>query len=374
MELIGKYNNAHIFTEIIDGEAISQIYQLLNVPAFENSQIRIMPDVHFGSGAVVGFTMTLNEYVCPKVVGVDIGCGVSAYKVGKVDFSLPEFDDYLRTNIPAGREVNPFRKVVEVSDELQKLIVKVGIKEYERIVKSIGTLGGGNHFIELAKDAENNVWLIIHSGSRYLGVLVCEYHTIKAREWLSKKFKGAGAYHRFEFMPIKDEGAEYIEDLKLTQQYASLNRQTMAQTLIEGFFATKLNKCEAIESVHNYIDFTDKVIRKGSISARKDKPVIIPLNMRDGSILAVGKGNSEWNLSAPHGAGRLLSRSDAKEVITIEEYRSAMNGIYSSCIDTSTIDESPMAYKPKDEIIDRIKDTVDIVSVIKPIYNYKAGS
>lgn len=376
MDIIGRFNTAKIYTEHVDNEALSQIYQLLNIPAFAGSQIRIMPDVHYGSGAVVGFTMSMNEFICPKVIGVDIGCGISAYNVGKVDISAAEFDIYLRENIPSGREVNSFRrdKYFDLTPELTALIQKVGLKDYDRIIKGIGTLGGGNHFIELAMDDEKNTWLIIHSGSRYLGLLVCEFHQKRAKSYLKNKFQGAGAYHNLEFMPLKEEGQEYIEDMKITQRYASANRRIMAQVLIEGFFVKKFNTCECIESVHNYIDFSDKVIRKGAISAPKDKLVIIPMNMRDGSILARGKGNADWNYSAPHGAGRLLSRGEAKEVVSMDEYKESMKGIYSTSIHESTIDESPMVYKPMDEIISKIKDAVEIISMLKPVYNYKAGS
>ena len=376
MDIIGRYNTAKVFTDIVDNETLSQIYQLLNIPAFADTQIRIMPDVHYGSGAVVGFTMTMNEFICPKVIGVDIGCGVSAYKIGQVDFSLPEFDAFLRANIPSGREVNSTRrdKYFDLTPELETLIEKVGLKDYDRIIKGIGTLGGGNHFIELSVDDEKNIWLIIHSGSRYLGLLVCEFHQQRAREQMINKFQGAGAYHGFEFLPVNEGGRDYIEDMKITQQYASTNRRIMAQVLIEGFFSKKFKACNRIESVHNYIDFTDKVIRKGAISAAKDKLVIIPMNMRDGSILARGKGNPDWNLSAPHGAGRILSRGDAKDLITMSEYQESMKGIYSTSVLESTIDESPMAYKSMDVIVPKIQDTVEIIATLKPVYNYKSGN
>lgn len=375
MDIIGRYNTAKIFTEIIDNEAISQIYQLLNIPAFADTRIRIMPDVHYGNGAVVGFTMTMNDFICPRIIGVDIGCGINAYKLGQMDSSLVEFDRYLKENIPSGSNINPERKnkSMDVSSDLSELIEKTGLKEYDRIIKSIGTLGGGNHFIELAKDNDNNIWLIIHSGSRYLGLLVCEFHQQRARNYLKNKFKGAGAYHNLEFMPAKEEGVEYFEDLKITQQYASTNRRTMGQILIEGFFSKKMKDCECIESIHNYVDFKEKVIRKGAISATKDKLVIIPLNMRDGTLLAKGKGNEEWNFSAPHGAGRLLRRGEAKEVISLDEYKNSMKGIYSSSVLESTIDESPMVYKPMEAIIPVIQDTVEVISMLKPVYNYKAG-
>jgi RNA-splicing ligase RtcB len=376
MEITGRYNSAQIFAELVDGEATSQIYQLLNIPAFAGSQIRIMPDVHYGSSAVVGFTMTMNEFICPAVVGVDIGCGINAYRIGKMDFSAPDFDRFLKQHIPAGREVNSNRrgKYFEPSSDLTSLIQKVGPKDYDRVIKSAGTLGGGNHFIEIDKDEEENLWLVIHSGSRFLGLLVCDFHRMRARNYLREKFQGAGAYHHFEFMPLEMEGKEYIDDVNITQQFASDNRRVMAQVLIEGFFKTKFSSCELIESVHNYVDISDRVIRKGAIAAHCDKKVIIPMNMRDGSIIARGKGNAGWNYSAPHGAGRLLSRGSAKEVISMAEYRETMKGIYSTSVNESTLDESPMVYKPMEEILSQIADSVDILSFIKPVYNYKAGS
>jgi RNA-splicing ligase RtcB len=376
MEITGRYNTAKIYTESVDSDTLSQIYQLVNLPAFADSDIRIMPDVHYGSSAVVGFTMTMNEFICPKIVGVDIGCGISAYNLGKLTFSLPEFDVFLRENVPSGREVNPKRrdKYFELTPELSKLIEKVGLKDYDRIIKGVGTLGGGNHFIELAVDEDKNIWLIIHSGSRYLGLLVCEFHQKRAKAYVKDKFQGAGAFHDLEYLPVNNEGLEYIEDMKITQQYASTNRKIMAQVFIEGFFAKKFKTCECIESVHNYIDFLDRVIRKGAIAAPKDRLVVIPMNMRDGSILARGKGNVAWNYSAPHGAGRLLRRGEAKEVITLAEYKKSMQGIFTTSIHESTIDESPMVYKPMDEIIPKIQDTVEVISMLKPVYNYKAGS
>ncbi|NJK95746.1 MAG: RtcB family protein [Bacteroidales bacterium] len=235
-------------------------------------------------------------------------------------------------------------------------------------------MGGGNHFIEVARDEEENLWLIIHSGSRFLGLLVCNYHRTRARNYLKEKYQGAGAYHHFEYMPIETEGKEYLEDLKITQQFASDNRRVMAQVLIEGFFKKKFSACPVVESVHNYVDFTDRVIRKGAISASKDKTVVIPINMRDGSLIARGKGNADWNFSAPHGAGRLLSRGSAKELISIAEYKESMKGVFSSCVNESMLDESPMVYKSMEEITSRIGDTVEILSILKPLYNYKAGS
>lgn len=375
MKIQGKYNDAIVYTEIIDNESLNQIYQMLNIPAFADSTIRIMPDVHYGKGSVVGFTMTINDYICPFVVGVDIGCGVDAYKIGKFEVNLSEFDKFLQTNIPSGRNVNEIRALeyFHITPELENLIQKVTLKNYDRVLKSVGTLGGGNHFIELDKDKDENIWLLIHSGSRYLGLAVFEYHQQIARNYIKKTFSGASAYYRNEYMPLKDEGAEYLNDLKLTQDFAILNRKVMASILIEKFFNKKIKDIEHINSTHNYINFKDQIIRKGAISAQENEMLIIPLNMRDGILICKGKGNANWNYSAPHGAGRLLSRGHAKETISLDEFQKSMEGIYSTSVTTATIDESPMAYKSANMIMDTIGDSVEIISIAKPIYNFKSS-
>jgi RNA-splicing ligase RtcB len=375
MKIQGKFNEAIVYTDHIDNDSLNQIYAMLNIPAFANSKIRIMPDVHYGKGSVVGFTMTMNEYICPFVVGIDIGCGVDAYNLGQIEVDLPQFDKFLQSNIPSGRNVNDVRALdyFNLTSELENLIQKVTLKHYDRVLKSLGTLGGGNHFIELDKDKEGNVWLLIHSGSRYLGLAVFDYHQQVARNYIKKNFNGASAYYRNEYMLLKNEGAEYLFDMKLTQEYATLNRKVMASVLIEKYFGRKFKTIEHINSIHNYISFEDKIIRKGAISAQKDEMLIIPLNMRDGVIICRGKGSADWNYSAPHGAGRVLSRGHAKEVVSIEEFQQSMHGIYSTSVNTSTIDESPMAYKPAEMIIDTIGDSVEIINVAKPIYNFKSS-
>ena len=375
MKVQGKYNEAIIYTNEIDNAALTQIYGMLNIPAFADTQIRIMPDVHVGKGSVVGFTMTLNDFISPTLVGVDIGCGVNAYNLGKADPNLKEFDLFINSKIPSGRSTNLKRteKYFKTSDALLQLIEKVSVAQYDRILKSVGTLGGGNHFIELDKDTDGNLWLLIHSGSRYLGLAVYEYHQKIAKAYIKDSFQGAGAYHGFEFMPVKGVGEEYISDLKTTQEYASTNREVMAGIIIEEFFKLKMKNIEKILSTHNYVDFTDNVVRKGAIASRKDEPLVIPLNMRDGILICKGKSNSDWNYSAPHGAGRIFSRGQAKELISLSEYEESMKGIYSSSVNISTIDESPMAYKPKEMILNSVNETVDIVSIARPVYNFKAG-
>ena len=374
MTIQGKYNSAEIFTENIDEESIRQIYNILNNPGFVDSQIRIMPDVHAGKGSVIGFTMSFNDYITPTVVGVDIGCGMNAYKIGKREIDFKSLDKFIHKAIPAGKEVrvNPVENSLLESEELNRLIKKVTDEDYDRVARSIGSLGGGNHFIELNKDTEDNVWLVVHSGSRNLGLKVCSYHQNKAKEYIKKKFNGSAAYNNAEFMPIDDGGSEYLEDMKITQEYALQNRYTICMIILEEYFEKKIKDCESIISVHNYINFDDKIVRKGAISAHKGEKVIIPLNMRDGSIVAKGRGNKNWNYSAPHGAGRILSRSGAKKLVSLDEYIETMKNVYTSSVNKSTIDESPMAYKPSEEIIGSIKDTADIDFIMKPIYNFKS--
>ena len=252
------------------------------------------------------------------------------------------------------------------------MIQKVAPAEHRRILLTIGTLGGGNHFLELDRDTEGNVWLIIHSGSRNLGLQVCRYHQNAARRSIKETFQGAGAFHGMEYMPLKNGGEEYLKDMQIAQAYAEENRQTMAAIIIEGFFKKRPANCKHISSTHNYVNFEDIIIRKGAVSAHKDEMVIIPLNMRDGCLLAKGKGNEAWNCSAPHGAGRLLKRSETKELISLEDYQKSMRGICSSCIRQDTIDESPMAYKDATELLELIGETVEIVSEMKPVYSFKA--
>lgn len=374
MEIQGKHNTAKIFTNNIEQGALSQIYNMLNIPCFAESNIAVMPDVHMGKGSVVGFTMTFNNYINPNVIGVDIGCGIDAYNLGAQEVDLALFDHFIRHHIPAGSSVHEKlnKQLLKPNPELDTLIEKVAKSEQQRIWLSIGTLGGGNHFIELDRDESGNVWLIIHSGSRNLGLQVCNYHRKKAKAVIKQDFKGAGAYHGMEYLSLENGGEAYLQDMKVAQVYAAQNREIMASIIIEGFFAKKPIECESISSIHNYLNFSDNIVRKGAISAHKDEKVIIPLNMRDGCIIGKGKGNPDWNYSAPHGAGRILSRSETKELLSLEEYRETMKGIYSSCISEDTLDESPMAYKDANEIQSLITETVVIEKIIKPIYNFKA--
>lgn len=399
-ELKGKYNECKVFADIIENSAIAQLTNMMNFEHM-NGKIRIMPDCHAGSGCVIGTTMTIKDKVTPYLVGVDIGCGVLAVKLKETRMDLSALDSVIRKNIPSGGEV--YEEAVADFD-LDRLICKKGD---DKTLKSIGTLGGGNHFIEVDKDASGNLWLVIHSGSRSLGLKVCEYYQKLGHESLldevnggslrdknkaaiemltkagrkkeiSKTLEKIKEEHRknvtsipYELAYVKgDNFNDYIHDMKVTQEYAALNRRVMANRIIK---AMKLHELESFDTIHNYIDTDNMVLRKGAVAAYMGQKLLIPMNMRDGSLVCVGKGNEDWNCSAPHGAGRLMSRRSAKESISMDEYRKSMEGIFTTCVSRGTIDESPMSYKPMESIMSCIGETVDVVDVIKPIYNFKAG-
>lgn len=368
-----KYNHAKVFIDVIDEETVRQIYSFLNHPAFANSKIRIMPDCHAGKGAVVGFTMEMNDYVIPNVVGVDIGCGMlmTRIDVDKIDFE--KLDDFIHVNIPSGFSYNDVKRNGlnldnQVVDDFLRVANKIN-QDNNTTIASLGTLGGGNHFIEV-NASDEGFFVVVHSGSRNFGLKVCQYHQNKAKDLMKKMFIG-DAYKDAEFLPMDDGGTEYLNDMQIAQKYASLNRKLMLSKIMKEFF--KINDYREFECIHNYINFDDKIIRKGAISAHAGELVIIPLNMRDGIIVGYGRGNDDWNNSAPHGAGRILSRKQAKAEISLDDFQKSMDGIYTTSVNANTIDESPMAYKDKDLIIDAIKDTVDIEFIMKPVYNFKAG-
>lgn len=394
LELTGAYNKCKIFTDNVDSETISQIYQLLNQQFVSDSQIRIMPDTHSGTGCVIGTTMTIKDKVCPNLVGVDIGCGMLAVKLGMSDIDLDKLDDVIKNHIPYGFSIynDPVAKF-----DLSKLIAPT---DTDRALKSLGTLGGGNHFIECDKDSSGKLWLVIHTGSRRLGVEVCKYYQDLAyreltsrssdeTEELIRALKNEGKHHEIEkavkeskskqvYVPkelsyLYGEGFEnYIHDMKIVQMFASANRWTIIQRIFRYMGWGKPDERSAVHTIHNYIDTDYMILRKGSISARSGEVSIIPMNMRDGSLICTGKGNPDWNFSAPHGAGRILSRSQAKETVSLDEYKDSMAGIYTTCVCQGTIDESPMVYKPMEEIKENINDTVEINDIIKPVYNFKA--
>lgn len=391
-----------IFTDNIEQEAVEQINLLLEQEPFKNCKVRIMPDVHAGKGCVIGFTADLGDKVIPNIVGVDIGCGMLCVELGKIDLDLEKLDKTINENIPAGRNIRE-QKLINF-DKINDLYCLRELKETKKFNRAIGTLGGGNHFIEIDVDEEGNKYLVIHTGSRNLGKQVADYYQnlaielcsgkkemFKRKEEIIKTYKEQGRKQEIQ-KALKKLEAEYKEnkpnlpnelcylegkyremylhDMRICQTYATTNRANIArQILINLKMETNL---PYIETIHNYISFDDNIVRKGAIRANKGERVIIPINMRDGSIIAVGKGNADWNNSAPHGAGRLMSRHKAKEIFNLEEFKESMKDIYSTSVVEETIDEAPFAYKPMQEIIDNIKDTVEIERIIKPIYNFKA--
>ncbi|MCR5343327.1 MAG: RtcB family protein [Butyrivibrio sp.] len=401
IEIKGKVNTAICYAKVVEDEAIEQIRRMCDFPMTEGSKIRIMPDVHAGKGCTIGTTMTIRDKAVPNVVGVDIGCGMYTVNVGKNPIDLEKLDAAAFL-IPSGRNV--WEERTERFD-LTELRCYRMLKETKRLERSLGTLGGGNHFIEVDKAADGTQYLVIHSGSRNLGKQVAEYYQslavdldkgigeyFEARDELIRVYKELGRrneiqdalkelynkkYNEFPGTMPADlcylSGKyleDYLHDVEICQRFATRNREKMAEILLEK---AGIAGGEAFHTVHNYIDTDEMILRKGSIAAHKGEKVLIPINMRDGSVLAVGKGNHEWNYSAPHGAGRLMSRTAAKNNISMEEYEEAMKGVFTSSVCEATLDEAPMAYKSLYDIIDVIKESVDIVDVMKPIYNFKAA-
>ena len=420
--------NLKIFTNDIEQEAIDQINLLLEQEPFKDCKIRIMPDVHAGKGCVIGFTADLGDKVIPNIVGVDIGCGMLCVELGKIELDLEKLDKVINENIPAGRNIRE-QKLVDFT-QINDLYCLRELKETKKFNRAIGTLGGGNHFIEVDVDEEGNKYLVIHTGSRNLGKQVADFYQnlaielcsekeemFKRKEEMIKTYKEQGRKSEIQ-KALKQLEAEYkqnkpdlpndlcyltgkyremyLHDMEICQRYASINRVEIAQKILQEMFPNPLYKgnietidlgyryntmviqnkigidFKAFETIHNYISFEDNIVRKGAIRANKGERVIIPINMRDGSIIAVGKGNGDWNNSAPHGAGRLMSRHKAKEMFNLEEFKKSMADIYSTSVVEETIDEAPFVYKPMQEIINNIKDTVEIEKIIKPIYNFKA--
>lgn len=408
----GKNGEAKIFTDLTDEATIGQIISILNSDLAIDSQVRIMPDCHAGAGCVIGTTMTGTDKICPNIVGVDIGCGMLVIELGKVEIDFEKFDRCCH-EIPSGNAVyedvrkidhqwNQSNFVKNRYDWLDSFECAKLLKNKERLWGSLGTLGGGNHFIELDKDDENNIYLVIHSGSRNLGKQVAEIYQGVAERKLSDnttekqvliaKLKAEGRFNEIqdklielskkqpktpkELAYLTDvDKSNYYYDMHLCQRFASENRKRIAFQLLEKYFERKIKKQEFsyFETIHNYMDFENWILRKGAVSAQDGEKLIIPMNMRDGSLICIGKGNPDWNYSAPHGAGRLMSRAEARKKISLEEFSNSMQGIYSTTVVRSTIDESPMAYKPMDTIVENIQDTVDIIKIIKPIYNFKAS-
>ena len=400
VEIKGRFNTAICYTDEVEPTAYEQIELVCNEEAFANSKIRIMPDVHAGKGCTIGTTMTISDKVVPNMVGVDIGCGMYTIHLGKVDIDFEKFDEAAHS-IPNGRDVWEGR---QERFDLTRLRCYRYLKQTRRLERSIGTLGGGNHFIEIDADAEGNKYLVIHSGSRNLGTQVAEHYQkiaidlnlgkeeyFKKRDEIIRVYKEEGRKKEIQSTIKKMEKEwkeksptmprelcylygtfmeDYLHDIDICQQFAKRNREKMAEILLEktGYVGK-----ESFQTIHNYIDVDEMILRKGSVSAKAGEKLLIPINMRDGSLICVGKGNADWNNSAPHGAGRLMSRSAAFEKLTMEEYEKQMAGIYTTCVNTSTLDEAPMAYKNMDEIVANIEPTATILAHIKPIYNFKAA-
>ena len=398
LEIRGKHNIAKVFTEILEEGAASQIETLCNQEFVKESKIRIMPDVHAGAGCTIGTTMTITDKVVPNLVGVDIGCGMETISISNKRLELQKLDKLIYENIPSGFEVRKIPHRYNEQIDLTELRCLKAV-QLDRAQKSIGTLGGGNHFIEVNKDADNSLYVVVHSGSRHLGLEVAKYYQEAGYKQLNQNdkadmdaliahYKAQGrdkeiqnALQEFKNQVLTEipfplafvTGSlfdDYIHDMKIVQQFAELNRKAMITEIVAGM---KLDVVGQFTTTHNFIDTGSMILRKGAVSAKEGERLLIPINMRDGSLICIGKGNEDWNCSAPHGAGRLMSRTKAKQSFTVSEFKKQMKGVYTTSVNKETLDECPMAYKNMDDIINNIGPTADIVKVIKPIYNFKAG-
>lgn len=398
LQIKGKVNTAICFARVIEDEAVEQIRRMCDTEMTRGSQIRIMPDVHAGKGCTIGTTMTITDKAVPNVVGVDIGCGMYTVRLGKVDIDFEKVDEACHI-IPSGFDT---WDGVKWPFDLTELRCYRELRDAKRLNRSLGTLGGGNHFIEIDAAEDGTKYLVIHSGSRNLGKQVAEFYQQLAidlnhgkeeyfakRDQIIEEYKAAGRKKEIQaaLKALKWEKKDadvpddlcylygtyledYLHDVVICQRFARENREHMAEVILEH---TGLEAIEAFHTIHNYIDTDEMILRKGAISAHEGELVLIPINMRDGSVLAAGKGNPEWNYSAPHGAGRIMSRSKARDVIEMEDYRKSMEGIYTTSVSTATLDEAPMAYKSLEDIIDVIEESVDVIEVLRPIFNYKAS-
>ena len=400
IEITGKYNTAKCFATTVEEGARDQIKEVCDTEAFASSKIRIMPDVHAGKGCTIGTTMKVTDKIVPSMVGVDLGCGMYTVSLGNIDIDFEKVDEAAHY-IPCGKNVWEGRNE---RFDLTVLRCYRNLKDTRRLERSLGTLGGGNHFIEIDVDGSGGKYLIIHSGSRNLGTQVAEYYQqlavdlnlgkeeyFKKREEIISTYKAEG--RRAEIQDTLKQMAkewqakeptlprdlcylydsfmeDYLHDVDICQKFAERNRAKMAEIILERCGWTAI---ESFQTIHNYIDVSEMILRKGSVSAKAGEKLLIPINMRDGSLICIGKGNEDWNFSAPHGAGRLMSRTAAFERLTMAEYEAEMAGIYSTCVTPDTLDESPMAYKSIDEIVENIEPTAEIICRIKPIYNFKAA-
>ncbi|MBQ8123412.1 MAG: RtcB family protein [Ruminococcus sp.] len=394
----GNANTAKVFTQVVEETACRQIRELCDQSWTAGAKIRIMPDVHAGAGCTIGTTMTITDKAVPNLVGVDIGCGLEVVRLKETHIEVQKLDKLIYSNIPSGFDIRdtPHRFAEQI--DLTQLYCFDKINTH-RALQSIGTLGGGNHFIEADKASDGSVYIVIHSGSRHLGLEVAHWYQEEAFRRLNgcsktdldaviaeMKAQGREKEIQSELTRLKNEIRtsvprqlaysegelfdQYIHDMKLVQHFAMLNRQAMMDEIIKGMH---LHVKEQFTTIHNYIDTDEMILRKGAVSAKKGEKLIIPINMRDGSLICIGKGDPDWNFSAPHGAGRLMSRSKAKNSFTVSEFKMQMDGIYTTSVNAGTLDECPMAYKSLEDIAGNIGDTVEIVDVIKPIYNFKAG-
>lgn len=367
LEIRGKYNSAIVYTENIQPGAVEQIEALCNQEFVKGSKIRIMPDVHSGIGCTIGTTMTIEDKVVPNLVGVDIGCGMEVIKVENRHIDLPVLDSLIYDKIPSGFNIRNKEHSFNDKIDLKQLKCKNEVN-LARARRSIGTLGGGNHFIEANMDSNGNLYIVVHSGSRHLGNEVARLYQEEAFKSLKKNKRAdipkALAYVSGELFN------DYIHDMKIVQRFADLNRKAMVQEIIQSM---DISVIERFTTIHNYIDTENMILRKGAVSAQKGEVLLIPINMRDGSLICRGKGNPDWNYSAPHGAGRIMSRRQAKATFSLDQYKEIMEGVFTTSVNRETLDECPFAYKSIDEIINNIGDTVDIIDLIKPIYNFKAA-
>lgn len=398
LEVKGKYNSAKIFTDVVDKASVAQVIELCNQPFTAKSRIRMMPDIHAGAGCTVGTTMTITDKVVPNLVGVDIGCGMETVHLREQHLELQKLDKLIRAKIPSGFSIR--EKAHRYFDEidLTELYCYRQINPL-RAEKSLGTLGGGNHFIEVDRDDEGGLYLVIHSGSRHLGLEVAAWYQNEAYQRLNKSSKSDEAAL---IAKLKSEGRDkeiqkairklkntkqtsipkplayaegelfeqYIHDMRIIQRFAMLNRRAIADDILKGM---GLHAQDSFTTIHNYIDTDAMVLRKGAVSAKAGERLLIPINMRDGSLICIGRGNEDWNCSAPHGAGRLMSRSQAKQSFTVSEFKHQMDGIYTTSVGKATLDECPMAYKRMEDIVSNIGETVRIERIIRPVYNFKAG-
>lgn len=397
-EIKGNVNTALCYAKVVEDEAIAQIKRMCDYEFTEGSKIRIMPDVHAGKGCTIGTTMTIVDKAVPNIVGVDIGCGMYTVNLGKVDIDFAALDEAAHF-VPSGMHIWEGR---QERFDLQEIYCYRSLKNTKWLERSLGTLGGGNHFIEVDQAADGTKYLVIHTGSRNLGKQVAEIYQqlaidlnkgketyFQQRDEIIRTYKEQGRKSEIQaaLKAIAWEMRQatmpedlcflygkyfeyYLHDVEICQRFAKRNREKIAEVLLER---TGMTGGKAFHTIHNYIDTDEMILRKGAIAAHKGEKVLIPINMKDGSVLAVGKGNPEWNFSAPHGAGRLMSRAKAKQTLSMDEYKTMMEGVYTTSVNEATLDEAPMAYKSLDDIIDVIKESVDVIDVMKPIYNFKAS-